>query len=154
MIEIIQANSSHKKIIIDLLDEFICVCNKLVWKQAKHQTRTDYTNPVLDSKLDSPESIIFLAKDNDTYLGVLTLHKIPIIRRWIYDAEIEEMFVQEPYHGSNVAQKLLDSGVLWAKDNNIRSIQLKSHDLLLRAHKFYEKNWFSSYGKAFEKKLS
>lgn len=153
MIEIIQANSTHRKAVIDLLDEFIVVCNKLVWKDVPSFERKNYENEVFDTKIMSADSVIFLAKENDSYIGIITLHKISLIRRWIYDAEIEEMFVKETYQWTEVAQKLLDTGIAWVKENNIRSIQLKSHDLLHRAHKFYEKNGFTSYGKAFEKKL-
>ncbi len=153
MLEILKADISHRKEIIDLLDEFVFVCCELIGKPKTKKQRTNYQNNLLDEKIMSDSSAIFLAKQDNRYIGIVTIHKIPLIRYGIYDAEIEEMFVQEEYQWSSVAQKLMDAATQWAQQNEIRSIQLKSHDLLTRAHSFYEKNGFSSYGKAFEKKL-
>jgi len=137
---------------MDLLDEFSDVCRKLVWEKPKNIQRDNYDNPVFDDVILSQNSAIFLAQKWDDYIGIITIHRIPLIRKATYEyAEIEEMFVQEKYHGNSVAQKLIDTAIRWAEEKSIKSIQLKSHSLLLRAHNFYKKNWFKSYGKVFEK---
>jgi len=152
MITIIQANTSHKKVVMNLLDEFSNVCRKIIWEEPKNGHRDNYDNPVFDDVISSENSAIFLAQKWNDLVGILTIHRIPLIRKAVYEyAEIEEMFVQEKHHWSDAAQMLIDKATQWAKNKSIKSIQLKSHNLLLRAHNFYEKNWFKSYWKVFEK---
>jgi len=152
MIEIIQAKQEHKHIVMDLLDEFSDVCRKIIWENPKSFQRDNYDNPVFDNVISSQNSAIFLAQKWNNYVGIVTIHRIPLIRKATYEyAEIEEMFVQEKYHGCKIAQQLLDKALQWAEEKSIKSIQLKSHVLLFRAHSFYEKNWFKSYWKVFEK---
>lgn len=152
--KVIQANSSHKEVVIDLLDEFVSICHKIIKTGETVPKRDNYGNPVFDNVINSPHSAIFLAQDEDNFVGILTIHIISLIRKWNYKyAEIEEMFVQEKYQWSEVASKLMKSAKDWAESNDIISIQLKSHNLLKRAHSFYGKHWFESYGKVFELRL-
>ena len=61
--EIIQANSSHKKIVIDLLDEFICLCYKIIKSDKTLPKRENYENIVFNDIINSSKSAIFLAKN-------------------------------------------------------------------------------------------
>jgi len=61
--EIIQADSSHKRVVIYLLDEFISVCYKIIKSDKKLSTRENYENIVFDDIIHSSKSAIFLAKD-------------------------------------------------------------------------------------------
>lgn len=106
---------------------------------------------VYDAIINSSNSAIFLAKENDAFIGIATVHKIPQIRYGEYCAEIEEMFVIPKYHGKGVAMPLMDAMINWAKVNNIKSIRLESGNELTRAHGFYEKAGFKFYGRAYVK---
>lgn len=64
-------------------------------------------------------------------------------------AKLNRMFVLVEYHGSGIGQELLEHAVEFAKKQGFTKIVLNTHELMHRAHKFYEKNKFikiSKYG--------
>ncbi|MDP3964144.1 MAG: GNAT family N-acetyltransferase [bacterium] len=109
---------------------------------------------LFDHVLASPDSAIFLAQEKNSYIGILTIYKIPQIRKGGYCAEIEEMFVKKSRQGKGVSQRLLAAAIQWARKENIDSIRLESSAELKRAHAFYTKAGFTPYGQAFIKHLS
>ncbi len=62
-------------------------------------------------------------------------------------AKLNRMFVLVEYHGSGIGQKLLDHAIVFAKKQGFTKIILNTHELMYRAHKFYEKNQFIKIGK-------
>ncbi len=152
MVEIIKADKTHKDVVLKLLDEFLIVCTKL--KYDKDEVSTDAKEkggPVFDEVIDSKDSAIFLAKEED-FIGIITVTKIPEIRRGIYCANIEEFYVTEKFWGKGIAQELMNTAIVWAKANNFNVIRLESSNKLERARKFYEKSGFKE-NSSFSKKI-
>ena len=108
---------------------------------------------LFDKIINSPNSAIFLAIENQKAIGIVTIHKIPQIRKGTYCGEIEEMFVIPEYQGKGTALHLLNTCINWAKQQNINIIRLESSNDLQRAHGFYEKSGFRFYGRAYELKF-
>jgi GNAT superfamily N-acetyltransferase len=59
---------------------------------------------------------------------------------------LRKMFVDKEYRGSKfkTASLLLDNAIKWAKECSIKAIYLGTTPQFLAAHKFYEKNGFTS----------
>lgn len=154
-IQVLRAENSHKNHVLKLLDDFRTCCMDIIAPEKKFisTTATEKGGSVFDVIIDSPNSAIFLAHDDGTYIGIATIHKIPQIRKGRYCAEIEEMFVEPTYQGKGVAMPLIDAMVNWARENDIKSIRLESSNELTRAHGFYEKAGFKFYGRAYEKTI-
>lgn len=153
--EIIHANESHKEVVLTLLDQFRDFVAKIMNPKVTMKSDSARTRggAIFDDAIESENSAIFLANDGGTYVGILTIFKVPQIRKGTCYAEIEEMFVIPEYQGSETAKMLIDMAVEWAKKNGVSSIRLESSNELKRAHSFYMKVGFKEYGKAFERIL-
>lgn len=153
--KIIKADSRHKQEVFNLLDDFYIACLKITspGKASTRESCSVSSDQFYDKLTLSNNSAIFLAEITGEYFGILTIHKIPQLRKWIFVAEIEEMFVRETQQWSWTAQALLEAAENWASENKMKVIRLESDNRLLRAHAFYEKQWFEDYWKAYMKKL-
>lgn len=150
--KIIKAERKDKEVVLQLLDEFRTECLRII---SPHDTRvfvtaTELGQSIFDQIVESKASAIFIAFFDTEAIGVLTIHKMPRLRKADYCAEIEEMYVKPKFQGQNVAKELLISAINWAEKNAIRTIRLETNNSLERAHSFYVKSGFINYGKAFE----
>lgn len=150
--KIIKAEKKDKTIVLQLLDEFRTECLRIIspLETTIFTTAIESGQFVFDQVVESKSSAIFIAFFDIEPVGILTIHKIPRIRRADYCAEIEEVYVKPKFQGQNAANLLLTSAINWVKENNISTIRLETNNLLERAHKFYKKNGFVNYGKAYE----
>ncbi len=151
--EIIKANKSHKEAVLKLLDDFRVECNKIInpGKDFVSTTARDLGGSIYDKVVNSSDSVVFLAKNNTGFIGVVTSYIKPQIRKGSYYAEIEELYVVPGFQGKGVAKKLVDYVIDWAKKNKIECIRLESGNELKGAHTFYEKYGFDFYGRAYKK---
>ncbi len=62
-------------------------------------------------------------------------------------AKLNRMFVLIEYHGSGIGQQLFDHALDFVKKQGYIKIILNTHELMHRAHRFYEKNKFMKVGK-------
>ena len=154
--EIIKATIQDKENALILLDNFRTICFKIQnpGQSNLSNTATKKWWKLFDEVINSSLWAIFLAKDDNKYIGIVTVYKIPQIRKWVYCAEIEELFVDENFHGKWVALLLINNVIEWAKNNDINNIRLETSSELKRAHKFYEKVGFKLYGQAYIKDLN
>lgn len=62
---------------------------------------------------------------------------------------LRKMFVRKEYRGKDlaIAQLLLDTLLVYCKQNQINAIYLGTVDMLKAAHRFYEKNGFNQLAK-------
>ncbi len=153
MIEIIRADKSHKDIVLELMDEFRTEVTKIVDPLSKtvSQTARQHGSDLFYDVVLSKTGAIFLAKNNDKFVGIVTIYKIPQIRKGMYVGEIEEMYVGPAYQGKGAASLLVEAVLGWAKDEGLKVVRLESSSVLERAHKFYEKSGFKNYGSAYER---
>lgn len=152
---IIKANSSHKQSVLDILDEFRDVCDRMLnpTNTTHSTTARNHGGQVFDNVIDSPTSAIFLAEERGQYVGIITIHSVPRLRRDMYYGEIEEIYVKEAYQGTGVAQQLIKAAENWARESGITTINIKSGSVLERAHAFYRKSGYREYAKGFKKML-
>ncbi len=153
---IIKATKSHKNIVLKLLDDFRTECYKIITPEKNYISTTakDNGGPFFEKLAESANSAIFLAEDNEHYLGIATVNAVPQFRYGRQIAEIEELFVYPEYQGKGVAIELVRAVEKWAKEHTITHIRLESGNELARAHGFYAKAGFRHYAKAYEKKIN
>ncbi len=108
--------------------------------------------PIDDEDLDKIEKIysgkgrFWIAIDNNKVIGTVAIRDMGN-----QTAKLNRMFVLIEYHGSGVGQKLFDHAVNFAKKYGFTKIILNTHELMHRAHGFYEKNNFIRKGKKEDK---
>lgn len=154
--EIIKATIQDKENALILLDNFRTACHKIQNPNHESVSKSAIENwwKLFEEVINSSIWTIFLAKDNNKYIGIVTVYKIPQIRKWNYCAEIEELFVDENFQGKWIALQLINNVIKWARNNNINNIRLETSSELKRAHNFYEKVGFKLYGQAYIKDLN
>ncbi len=66
-------------------------------------------------------------------------------------AKLNRMFVNSDFHGLGIGQKLIEVALDYAKAQEFKEVILNTHELMTRAHRFYEKNGFRQTGKEGDK---
>lgn len=86
---------------------------------------------------------IIVAKIDDKIVGSVTMYKINLFTFSFQPAlELFNVAVHSEYRGKNIATKLLDYVIKYAKNNNYKSIYLNCLNSAVNAHKLYEKMGF------------
>lgn len=83
----------------------------------------------------------WVATYNDKVVGTISLLDIGNNQ-----VALRKMFVDEEYRGSKfkTASLLLNNAMNWAKESSIKTVYLGTTPQFLAAHRFYEKNGFTS----------
>ncbi|MBX0358544.1 GNAT family N-acetyltransferase [Halobacillus sp. Nhm2S1] len=83
----------------------------------------------------------WVAVFNDQVVGTISLLDIGNNQ-----VALRKMFVDKDFRGKryNTAHLLLDRAITWMKENSIKSVFLGTTPQFLTAHRFYEKNGFTS----------
>jgi GNAT superfamily N-acetyltransferase len=151
--EVIRANQSHKAHVLRLLDDFRTVCSAIIDpdKRFVSDSAVKLGGPIFDEVVMSANAALFLIREQGEFVGIVTVYKVPQIRKGTYCAEIEELFVEPQYQGKGAGTLLLDAVIQWSEEEKLSTIRLESSNLLSGAHAFYEKAGFKQYGKAFER---
>jgi GNAT superfamily N-acetyltransferase len=155
MIKIRRARQTDMIHVLKILDDFRTVVMRII--DPNSTSVADATKPkgapVFMDVINSENGALFLALDNKEYIGIISIYKVPQIRKGLYRGEVEEMYVDPKYHGKGVGELLMKQAEKWARNNGIEVIQLISNFHLKRAHSFYGKMGFIETSKSFEKKL-
>lgn len=100
-------------------------------------------DPDLDQILQiyKGNSRFWIAVENGEVLGTVA------IKKFSRDTAIlKRMFVKISMHGKGVGQSLLDYALKFAGEQGYKNIILNTHETMVRAQKFYEKNGFIKIG--------
>jgi len=83
----------------------------------------------------------WVALDGDKVVGTISLLDIGN-----QEVALRKMFVDKEYRGAKykTASLLLNNAIKWAKEMSIKAIYLGTTPQFLAAHRFYEKNGFTS----------
>lgn len=86
--------------------------------------------------VDSEATTLFVAKENNLIVGMLSLviYLVPSGQK----AWIEDVVVDNNYRGKGIAKKLVNFALQFAKKQNITKIDLTSSYHRTEAHKLYE----------------
>lgn len=98
------------------------------------------TREELEKIIQSEDSFIFIAKENDEILGTLTLifYYIPSGKK----AWIEDVVVDESARGKGIAASLINHALEIARQNGIEKVDLTSRPFREAANKLYQKLGF------------
>ncbi|MDK8642556.1 GNAT family N-acetyltransferase [Niallia taxi] len=116
-----------------------------------HIQQTEYNIPI--TKEDQPDLMMietfyqrgkgnfWVARVEDKVVGTIALLDIGNSQ-----VALRKMFVAKDYRGSgfNTAVRLLQNALDWAKERTVKEVFLGTTPQFLAAHRFYEKNSFTS----------
>ncbi|MFB9058229.1 GNAT family N-acetyltransferase [Mariniflexile ostreae] len=98
------------------------------------------TKKDLETLIASPNTVLFIAEENNEILGTLTLvfNRIPTGDKvWI-----EDVVVDSAARGKGVGKQLIQFSIEYVKDKNIEKINLTSSPERVAANKLYQKLGF------------
>lgn len=156
MITVRQAKQSDMDQVLKILDDFRTAVKRIINPESTEindSARFKGAPIFKDVMKNSHNGAIFIALDGTKYIGIISIYKVPQVRKGLYRAEIEEIYVDPEYQGKGVSAMLMKQAEQWAIKNDIEVIQLISNFHLKRAHNFYGKMGFVETSKSFEKKL-
>lgn len=108
-----------------------------------------YDEKKLEQSIDNPNNLFLVAYDNEKPVGFVKLKKQAIQPQLgaARQTELQKIYVLTEYHGSGVAQTLLNIVVEAANDWQPEYVWLNVHVSNVKAKRFYEKNGFTKVGK-------
>lgn len=114
--------------------------------QHKNKTINFLTN-IIDTNFHQFNKRAWVATDGDNIVGTILLQPRP--RKPINDREgisIANVYVTQPFRGTGVAQRLLETAETHCIEHNIKNVHLTTQNNLTRAIRFYEKEGYVETG--------
>ena len=99
------------------------------------------------NRISSNNACVLVAKDNHQIIWYLSwsLSESPTYRKTKKQAELENMYILESYRGVWVWTQLMESFLIWAKDNWAEWVQVTASAGNIQWIEFYQKIWFKNY---------
>ncbi|GAE25633.1 GCN5-related N-acetyltransferase [Halalkalibacter wakoensis JCM 9140] len=108
----------------------------------EQQSNVEEAERYLSERLTKSESVIFVAKEKDTYVGFVQLYptfsSVSMTRTWI----LNDLYVLQEARKNGIAQLLLDKVKQFALDTGAKSIHLETGPDNKIAQSLYEKNGY------------
>lgn len=102
----------------------------------------------LPAQLSDPDFAIRLATDGGKIVGFVKMGPVTFPGEWRPDAiELYQFYVLSPWHGSGVAQVMMDWALEHARSHGAREVILSVYVDNHRAHRFYERYGFRDIGR-------
>lgn len=128
-----EATPQDKDQVLALFDEFSAMFHS-------EDKPSQVGGAIFDEIMGRSDTMIFVAEENNTLLGLVTFYLLPNVRHGWHRGHIEDFFVTSATRGKGVGTLLFAAVKDYCRKNNIRVVKLDSGSELTAAHKFYEKN--------------
>lgn len=134
---IIEFQTQYTSQIIDLIGELLKELNIVSCDADRPDDNDLYRIP----EIYKGKSRFWIAIADDDVVGMVGIKDMGHST-----AKLKRMFVRSAYHGTGVGQRLLEHALTFTKQQGFTKIELNTHPLMKRAHRFYEKNGFKRIG--------
>lgn len=134
--DIIRINNKQVDLVADLFDKY-----RVFYKQ---QSDIESAKQFIQTRLDNNESVIFIAFDNDQSRPVgftqlyPTYSSVRIVKNWI----LNDLYVDNEYRKQGIGEKLIQTAMNFAADNNAKFVQLSTAIDNYTAQSLYEQIGF------------
>lgn len=110
----------------------------------------DYYNLAqVQSELSNEDDFYFFAEVNGQPVGYIRFMEdysnLPLVKQW-KALELKRLYVLKEYHGTGIAQQLMDFCITFAEQHTYQLVWLGVWEHNLRAQKFYTKYGFVNSG--------
>lgn len=104
-------------------------------QKKKGATRYEQIKAFLDKKPSVPYPVTFVALDDATCIGTVSLFENDLNERPAYTPWLASLFVEKVYRNQGIAQQLINQLIVYAKSRQITTIYLKTEN----ASAYYKK---------------
>lgn len=134
--EIIRINNKQVDLVADLFDKY-----RVFYKK---ESDIESGRQFIQARLDNNESVIFVALDTDksTAVGFTQLYptysSVRVVKNWI----LNDLYVDKEYRKQGIGEKLIQTAMNFAKENNAQFVQLSTAVDNYTAQSLYEQIGF------------
>lgn len=134
--EIIRINNKQVDLVADLFDKY-----RVFYKK---ESAIESGRQFIQARLDNNESVIFVALDTDksTVVGFTQLYptysSVRVVKNWI----LNDLYVDKEYRKQGIGEKLIQTAMNFAKENNAKFVQLSTAIDNYTAQSLYEQIGF------------
>lgn len=104
-------------------------------QKKKGATRYEQIKAFLDKKPSVPYPVTFVALDDATCIGTVSLFENDLNERTAYTPWLASLFVEKVYRNQGITQQLINQLIVYAKSRQITTIYLKTEN----ASAYYKK---------------
>ena len=104
-------------------------------QKKKGATRYEQIKAFLDKKPSVAYPVTFVALDDATCIGTVSLFENDLNERPVYTPWLASLFVEKVYRNQGIAQQLINQLIVYAKSRQITTIYLKTEN----ASAYYKK---------------
>lgn len=134
--EIIRINNKQVDLVAELFDKY-----RVFYKK---ESDIESGRQFIQERLDNNESVIFVALDTDksTLVGFTQLYptysSVRVVKNWI----LNDLYVDKEYRKQGIGEKLIQTAMNFAKENNAKFVQLSTAIDNYTAQSLYEQIGF------------
>ena len=134
--EIIRINNKQVDLVADLFDKY-----RVFYKK---ESDIESGRQFIQARLDNNESVILVALDTDksTPVGFTQLYptysSVRVLKNWI----LNDLYVDKEYRKQGIGEKLIQTAMNFAKENNSKFVQLSTAVDNYTAQSLYEQIGF------------
>lgn len=134
--EIIRINNKQVDLVAELFDKY-----RVFYKK---ESDIESGRQFIQERLDNNESVIFVALDTDksTLVGFTQLYptysSVRVVKNWI----LNDLYVDKEYRKQGIGEKLIQTAMNFAKENNAKFVQLSTAVDNYTAQSLYEQIGF------------
>ncbi len=143
-ITVIEATTLHSSDVSELVQELLIELEP----SSKKEIESMKLDSITKKLLENAKILAFIAKSNETNIGVITLHECASIYAGGVFGEISELYVQPNFRSLKVGDLLISHAMVKGKELGWKRIEVGSppENEAPRTIQFYEKSGFKSTG--------
>lgn len=90
--------------------------------------------------LTRPDTMIFVAEENSSIVGLITFYLLPNIRHGWHGGYIEDFIITRSKRGQGIGSSLMQAVKEYCRKSGIKVVKVNSGNRLKQAHRFYERH--------------
>ena len=82
---------------------------------------------IFDENISTPRNLYLLAENDKESLGFISFHTQNLLHHCGLVGEIQEFFIHKNHRGKGIGKKLIEKIILFADQNNLKSIEVTTN---------------------------
>ncbi|MWB93474.1 GNAT family N-acetyltransferase [Flavobacterium sp. GA093] len=82
---------------------------------------------IFDENISNPRNLYLLAENDKEGLGFISFHTQKLLHHCGLVGEIQEFFIHKNHRGKGIGKKLIEKIILFADQNNLKSIEVTTN---------------------------
>lgn len=154
-VKIYKGNEKDIEFIVDMWKKLSDYHRKFEDYLEPSQQWRQYIRSLFLDDMTRNDRLFLVAKEKNNYIGFIRveIRNTPELFNNVTTGYISDLYVDENYRGSGLADKLMDECIIWIKGKGIENVRLNVNSENKRAINFYQKIGFKEVNKTLYLKI-